>query len=85
MVADGYAIEYKNEVGSYAGEAREARQARRGIMDLCSLRPDVWRDAQRTMTAFKDRRVMPRDRDLLMGPCPPPTRVEPRGEYVTPD
>jgi endonuclease YncB( thermonuclease family) len=85
MVADGYAIEYKNEVGPYAGEAREAREARRGVMDLCTLRPDVWRDAPRTTEAFRERRVMPRDRSLLVGPCPRPPRAEPRGEYVTPD
>jgi endonuclease YncB( thermonuclease family) len=72
MVEDGYAIEYKNEAGPYAGAAREARLARRGIMDICTLRPDVWRDAPRTQEAFRERRVLPRDRKLIMGPCPAP-------------
>lgn len=87
MVADGYAIEYKNVVGAYAAEAREARQERRGVMDLCTLRPDVWRDTPRSATAFRDERALPRDRALTMGPCPPPRNDPrpPRGEYATPD
>jgi endonuclease YncB( thermonuclease family) len=86
MVADGYAIEYKNEIGSYAAEARDARQEGRGVMDLCTLRPDVWRDTPRSATAFREQRALPNDRTLTMGPCPARTRPRPeQGEYVTPD
>lgn len=73
MVEDGYAIEYKGQIGDHARVARVALDAQRGILHSCSLRPDIWRTDARAQVAFRDRGVIPAAA-LTMGRCPPPTR-----------
>ena len=73
MVEDGYAMEYKGQIGDNARVARVALDAQRGIMHACSLRPDIWRTDARAQVAFRDRGIIPQAA-LTMGHCPPPTR-----------
>lgn len=73
MIEDGYAIEYKGQIGDFAREARIALDAQRGILHACSLRPDVWDTDARAQVAFRDRGIIPQAA-LTMGRCPPPTR-----------
>jgi endonuclease YncB( thermonuclease family) len=85
MVEDGHAIEYRNRPGEYAGAALVAREMRRGLHGLCTLRPDIWRDNQRIMAAFRDNAQIPRDAAHRLGPCPPPAAPQRPGREVVPE
>ncbi|MBS0383741.1 MAG: thermonuclease family protein [Proteobacteria bacterium] len=72
MVADGYAIATDSSELNYRGLARIAADEQRGIMGLCTLRPNVWRANARVRQAFIERATIPRDINMTIGRCPLP-------------
>lgn len=72
MVADGYAIVSREGGRGYMGVARVAFEQQRGILGMCTLRPDVWRSNTAVRTAFAERGAVPRDASLTIGHCPLP-------------
>ncbi len=72
MVDDGYAIADDDGDRNYRALARMALEEQRGIMGMCTLRPDVWRHNNTVMTAFAQRGTIPRDANMTIGHCPLP-------------
>ncbi len=79
MAADGYAIATNNGDRSYLSLARIALEQQRGIMGLCTLRPQVWRTNANVRRAFIERGAIPRDVGQTIGHCPLPQVVRDRG------
>lgn len=74
MAADGYAIATEDGARAYQGLARVALDEQRGVMSMCTLRPDVWRSDSAATRAFTERGTLPRDATLVIGHCPLPSR-----------
>jgi endonuclease YncB( thermonuclease family) len=68
MALEGYAVAFGDGRTSYRREAALAAQNLRGLMNSCSLRPDVWRANARKVQNFTDRNRY--EMADTMGNCP---------------
>ncbi len=75
MASDGYAIAFGDGRTSYRREAAIAAENLRGLMNSCSLRPDVWRADARKVKRFMDNNRY--EMTDTMGNCP--GRPRPQG------